>query len=63
MEYDEGAIGYRFEVCGGEVEVIIEVVVCGEGFFRVFKAESQGVLEVSCGGVVRVVCHRRDGEV
>ena len=39
VQYDEGAVGCRFEVSGGEGEVIIEVVDCGEDFFRVFKAE------------------------
>ncbi len=40
VQYDEGAVQCRFEVSGGEGEVIIEMVGCGEDFFRVFKAES-----------------------
>ncbi len=38
VQYDEGAVGCRFEV-SGEGEVIIEVVGCCEEFFLVFKAE------------------------
>jgi hypothetical protein len=38
VEYDKGAVRCRFELGGGEGEVIRDVVGCGEIFFRVFKA-------------------------
>ncbi len=50
MQYDEGAVGCRFEVSGGEGEVIIKVVGCGEDFLEFSRPRFRACWRYPVGG-------------
>ncbi len=59
---DIGAIGGRSEGGGGEGEVVIYALECGEESFGGIEAVGEGLLEVTCWGIACVVGHWGDGE-